>query len=77
MKIIFIVIHEYAYLQIQPNERISSREEGREYHGCWEEYNVEKRERGNNTIFPLILRLFGRISSGEGDGNFGEENQGL
>ena len=25
------------------------------------------------TIFPLILRLFGRISSGEEDGSFGED----
>ena len=42
---------------------------GREYHGCWEEYNKEKRERGSNMIFPLILRLLGRISGGaEGKG---------
>ena len=33
---------------------------GRKYHGCGEEYNVEKMERGNNIIFPNILRLFGR-----------------
>ena len=26
---------------------------GRENHGCGEEYNVEKRERGSNIIFPL------------------------
>ena len=38
---------------------------GREYHGCGEEYNVEKRERGSNIIFPIILRLLERISSGE------------
>jgi len=38
---------------------------GREYHGCGEEYYVEKREMGSNIIFPLILRLLGRISSGE------------
>ena len=25
----------------------------------------EKRERGSNIIFPIILRLLGRISSGE------------
>jgi len=37
----------------------------REYHGCEEELNVEKREMGSNIIFPIILRLFGRISSGE------------
>ena len=37
---------------------------GREYHGGGEEYNVEKSERGNNIIFPIILRLLGRISSG-------------
>ena len=35
----------------------------REYFGCGEEYNVENRE--SNIIFPMILRLFGRISSGE------------
>ena len=29
---------------------------GREYNGCWEEYNV-KRARGSNIIFPIILRL--------------------
>ena len=38
---------------------------GREYHGCGEEYNVEKRERGSIIIFPIRLRLLGRISSGE------------
>jgi len=27
---------------------------GRIYHGCGEEYNVEKRERGSNIIFPII-----------------------
>ena len=40
-----------------------------EYHGCREEYNREN----------IILRLFGRISSGcakgEGDGDFGGENK--
>ena len=36
---------------------------------------VEKRERGSNIIFPIILRLIGRISSWEGNGNFGEEGQ--
>ena len=50
---------------------------GREYHGCMEEYNVEKRERGSNIIFPVIIGQFGRKSSGEEDGNFGEENQDL
>ena len=49
---------------------------GRTYHGCGEEYNVEKRQRGSNVIFPVILRLLGRISIGEEDGNFREENQG-
>ena len=37
----------------------------RKYHGCGEEYNQEKRERGSNIIFPKILRLLERISSGE------------
>ena len=37
----------------------------REYHSCGKEYNMEKRERGSNIIFPIILRLLGRISSGE------------
>ena len=36
----------------------------RECHGCGEENNVEKREKGSNIIFPIILRLLGRISSG-------------
>ena len=44
------------------------------YHGCGEEYHMEKRERGSNIIFPIILRRLGRISNGE-DGNFWEENQ--
>ena len=38
---------------------------------------MEKKERGSNIMFPIILRLLGRISSGEGDGNFGEENKVL
>ena len=43
---------------------------GREYHGCGEEYNVEKRKIGSNIIYPIIIRLLGRISSeeeGKGD----------
>ena len=39
---------------------------GREYQGCGEEYNVEKRI--SKIIFLIILRLLGRISSGE-EGN--------
>ena len=35
---------------------------GMEYHGCGEDYNVEKREKGSNVIFPIILRLWRRIS---------------
>ena len=48
---------------------------GREYHGCGEEYNMEERVRGTNIIFIIILRLLGRISSEEKDGNFGEKCQ--
>ena len=47
--------------------RVSSFQGGNwEYHGCGEEYNVDRRERGSNINFPIILRLFERISSGEG-----------
>ena len=35
----------------------------------------KKKERGSNIIFLIILRLLGRISSGEEEGNFGKENQ--
>ena len=38
---------------------------GREYHGCGEEYNVKKWERGNYIIFFVKLWLLGRISSRE------------
>ena len=38
---------------------------GRKYNGCVEENYVEKREMGSNIIFPIILGLLGRISSGE------------
>ena len=37
----------------------------REYNGYREEFNVEKREKKSNIIFSIILRLLGRISSGE------------
>ena len=37
----------------------------RSYQGCVEEYNVEKREMGSNILFPVTLRLLGRISSRE------------
>ena len=53
---------------------------GRDYHGFGEEYNVEKVEVKQfhlpyiNDII-IILRLLGRIPSGKGDRNFGEENQ--
>ena len=46
--------------------RISSCEEGKGYHGCGKE------EKGSNIIFPVILRLSGRIFSWEG--NFGKES---
>ena len=36
-----------------------------------------KKERGINIIFPIIIRLFGRISRGKGRLNFGEANQYL
>ena len=40
---------------------------GREYHGFGEAYNykMEKRERYYNIIFPIILRMLGKILSGE------------
>ena len=38
---------------------------GRKYHGFGGEHNVENMERGSNIIFTIILRLLGRISSGE------------
>ena len=39
---------------------------GREYHGSGKEYIVEKKGLWeSNIIFPLILRLLGRISIGE------------
>ena len=28
--------------------------EGREYHGCGEEYNVDKKEGGSKILFPII-----------------------
>ena len=43
-------------------------------HGFGEEYNVVKRERGSNIIFPIIFRLLGRISireEGKGTEIFG------
>ena len=41
---------------------------GSEYDVCGEEYKVGKSEIGGNIIFPVILMLVGRISSG-GEGN--------
>ena len=40
--------------------------EGRVYHVCGEEYNVDKIDRGSKIIFSVILRLFERTSSGKG-----------
>ena len=37
----------------------------REYHGCGEEYNLEKMERGSNSVLSIILMLLGKILSGE------------
>ena len=49
---------------------------GRENNGCEEEYICYTMGKGeNNFIFPIILRPLERMSSGEGDGNMGEENQ--
>ena len=39
---------------------ISSCEEGKRISWLWEEYNIEKRIRGSNIIFPIILRIMGR-----------------
>ena len=47
---------------------------GREYHGCWEEYYLEKRETGNN-IISVGKNIKGE--RGEGDEHFWEENQDL
>ena len=60
---------------VQIESFVWSCEERREYHGCGGKYNLKKRDRESNIIFPMILRLLGRISSGEDDRNFGEENQ--
>ena len=40
---------------------------GREYHGYGEEHNVEKRERGSNSIiiFLIVMRLLGRMAVGK------------
>ena len=46
---------------------------GRDYHGCGEDYNVGKRERGGNIIIPIVMRLLGKISRGKGDGNVGKK----
>ena len=35
----------------------------------------KKGKRGSNIIFPIILKLLGRILSGKGDNKFREENQ--
>ena len=48
-----------------PRGRISSCEEGREYHDFGEEYYVEKREMGSNNIYHIILSLLVRISNEE------------
>ena len=45
--------------------RKSSLKEGREYHGCGDECNVFKREKGSKIIFPIIIKLFERILSWE------------
>ena len=49
---------------------------GIKYHGCGEKYNVEKRERGSNITFPIILRLFG-MEEGKNGEKFGQENHDL
>ena len=51
---------------------------GREFNGFWEEYHMGKKVRGSNIICSIILRLMGRLSSGEegkGTEYFGEEHQ--
>ena len=40
-------------------------EDGKRISWLGKEYILEKREYGHNIIFPIILRLLGRISSGE------------
>ena len=56
--------------------RISSCEEGKLISWLWEEYNVEKRERGKQYQLPYNIEAVEKtIKSGEGDGIFEEENQ--
>ena len=53
---------------------------GREYHGCGEEYNVEKKRKGKQYHLSYNIWAFGKNikwEKREGDGNFGEENQDL
>ena len=52
--------------------RISSCKEGREYHGCGEEYTVEKREWGSN-IISYIFEAVGKIKWGKGAEFSGEK----
>ena len=52
---------------------------GRVFRGFGKEYNVEKRERGSNIIFPIILKYIAvgkniKWRRGEVNENFGEEN---
>ena len=48
---------------------------GTSYQGCVEKYNVEKREMESNHLFPLIIRMLGRISSGEEAGIFYQKRE--
>ena len=69
------VIYQVYQVSVGKDYQVVKR--GMKYHGFGVESNVDKRERGSNIIFPIIFRLLGRISSGEENGNFGEENQDL
>ena len=53
---------------------------GREYHGCWEEYRVNRKGRGKQFHISHYIEALGKNikrGKGEGHGNFGEENQDL
>ena len=62
-------VYKVSYFTKSDREEYQVLKRGRKYHGCEEKYNIYKREIGSNIIFLMILRLLGRIFSGEGGKN--------
>ena len=77
--LLFTGMYKVPYYQVCWEE-YQEVKRGREYHGCEEEYNMEKRERGKQYHLPYNIEGVGKKIKWRKEDehrNFGKENQDL